>query len=128
MRRESSVRIDRVEEDYFLRSQHQLNVNRQPKSEALLADGDVIELGKRCRGTFRLPSATTSTAMLEFNGASFPTPRCTRCVAVERRDIGWTRPQRTHPRAAGQTPGRTVPARRDVELPGARGHRACQFR
>ena len=72
MKHRSNVRIDRVDEDYFLRSEHELNVNNRPKREALLADGDVIELGKRCRGTFRLPSATTSTAFLEFNGTSFP--------------------------------------------------------
>lgn len=72
MKHKSNVRIDRVDEDYFLRSEHELNVNNQPKREALLADGDVIELGKRCRGTFRLPNATTSTAVLEFNGSSFP--------------------------------------------------------
>jgi hypothetical protein len=72
MNTKAQVRIDRLEEDYFLRSDCELSVNNQPKYEALLADGDVIALGKRCRGTFRLPSATTSTAMLEFNGTSFP--------------------------------------------------------
>ena len=72
MNKKANVRIDRLDEDYFLRSDRELSVNNQPKCEALLADGDIISLGKRCRGTFRLPSSTTSTAMLEFNGTSFP--------------------------------------------------------
>ena len=71
MNQKANVRIDRLDEDYFLRSDRELSVNSQPKSEALLADGDVIALGKRCRGKFRLPSATTGTAMLEFSGTSF---------------------------------------------------------
>ena len=72
MNKKANVRIDRLDEDYFLRSDCELSVNNQPKNEALLADGDVIALGKRCRGKFRLPSATTGTAMLEFSGTSFP--------------------------------------------------------
>ncbi len=72
MSHKAAVRIDRLDDDYFLRSERELTVNKQAKREALLADGDVIELGKRCRAIFRLPSATAGTAMLEFSGASFP--------------------------------------------------------
>lgn len=69
--KKANVRIDRLDEDYFLRGDLELTVNGHLTREALLADGDVIVLGKRCRGTFRRPTPTTGTAMFEFSATSF---------------------------------------------------------
>lgn len=61
------ARILRVDHDYFLIPQGPCTVNGQDKPRHLLTDGDRIVLGSRGHMTFRLPTALSTTAILELN-------------------------------------------------------------
>jgi len=63
--------IERSEEDYFLRSSQPINVNGQAVTKKLLFDGDSLSLSSKCRFTFSLPNAASSTAVLKFSSARF---------------------------------------------------------
>ena len=63
------VTIQRVQEDYFLRSDETVKVNGKPVREKLLAHGDKVELSPRCLFKFKLPHAASTTAVLELTGA-----------------------------------------------------------
>ncbi|MBN1441739.1 MAG: hypothetical protein JXA90_03470 [Planctomycetes bacterium] len=60
------AQILRVDHDYFLVSRGETRINGKKVERHLLADGDAIALGPRCRLTFRLPSRLSSTAILEL--------------------------------------------------------------
>jgi len=57
-----TVTIDRMEDDYFLRSDG-------AGSGKLLADGETIELGPRCRMKFRVPNPASTTAIVALTHA-----------------------------------------------------------
>ena len=64
-----TVMIQRVEDDYFLRSPREVKVNGKPTCDSLLNDGDKIELSPRCRFKFRMPHAASTSAVIELSGA-----------------------------------------------------------
>ncbi len=51
-----------------------LAVNERRCQEKLLADGDSIRVGKRCRFRFRCPTVDVPSAVLELNGTRFARP------------------------------------------------------
>ena len=61
--------IERVEDDYFIRSTGPIRVNDMMTTNKLLADGDRIALSSRCRFKFHLPNPASTTAMLILSGA-----------------------------------------------------------
>lgn len=64
-----TVTLQRVEDDYFLRSPRMVKVNGKPVSDSLLNDGDKIELSPRCRLKFRMPHAASTSGVIELSGA-----------------------------------------------------------
>lgn len=64
--------IERMDEDYLLRSEQEIAVNEQSVTQALLSDNDRIRLGRRSRMRFRRPVAASATAVLELTGAKLP--------------------------------------------------------
>jgi hypothetical protein len=59
--------ILRVGEDYFaVAAQGPLAVGGRAVARKLLADGDVLDLGPRCRVAFRLPTALSASAVLSL--------------------------------------------------------------
>jgi hypothetical protein len=67
-----TISISRTEDDYVLQAREQVLVNDKPTTGKLLASGDKINLGPRCRVTFRRPSAASGTAVLDLSGARLP--------------------------------------------------------
>ena len=80
------VSIERMDGDYFLRSEQAVQVNGKPVTEKLLSDGDAIALSSRCRLRFRLPNPASSTAVLMLSGARLGRPDI-RHVVLMGRDI-----------------------------------------
>jgi tetratricopeptide (TPR) repeat protein len=60
-----AVTIARSDEDYFVQSQQPVEVNDKPVTHALLANGDRIAVGPRCRLRFRRPNPASATAVLD---------------------------------------------------------------
>ena len=58
------VRIERADEDYFLRCERAVMVNEHSTTERLLADRDRIALSPRCRWRFLRPNAASGSAVL----------------------------------------------------------------
>jgi pSer/pThr/pTyr-binding forkhead associated (FHA) protein len=75
--------IDRRDEDYFIRGAAGLMVNDQPTIEKLLANGDRIALSTRCRLTFSLPHAATTTAVIDLVSARFPRGDVRRVILLD---------------------------------------------
>jgi hypothetical protein len=75
--------IERADEDYFLRGSV-LAVNDKSASNKLLVSGDRISLTPRCRVSFQLPSAASTTAVLDLIGARFPRADVRRVVLLDR--------------------------------------------
>ena len=63
--------IERREDDYFIRGSA-VAVNDRPGTGKLLANGDRIALSPRCRMSFNLPSAASTTAVLDLIGCRYP--------------------------------------------------------
>lgn len=66
------VTIERIEDDYFLRSVQSVTVNDRSTTNRLLASGDRIALASRCKLAFRVPSGASSTAVLDLLNARLP--------------------------------------------------------
>jgi tetratricopeptide (TPR) repeat protein len=79
-----TVMIDRMEGDYFLRSQTPVGVNGQAVSEKLLADGDRITLSPRCSIRFHLPNPASTTAVLTVSGARLSRPDIKQLILMDR--------------------------------------------
>ncbi|MCK5114570.1 MAG: hypothetical protein KAR11_07400 [Phycisphaerae bacterium] len=60
--------IERVEEDYFVRSDRDIVVNDKPTRNQLLNNGDRVALSQRCRFRFRRPNAASTTAIISLAG------------------------------------------------------------
>ncbi|MBC8105993.1 MAG: hypothetical protein H7Z14_05340 [Anaerolineae bacterium] len=75
--------IERADEDYFLRGSV-LAVNDKPAANKLLVSGDRISLTPRCRVSFIVPSAASTTAVLDLIGARFPRADVRRVVLLDR--------------------------------------------
>jgi hypothetical protein len=76
--------LERVEGDYFIRSQTPIDVNGQSVTEKLLADGDRIALSARCRIQFRLPNPASTTAVLTVSGARLSRPDVRQLILMDR--------------------------------------------
>jgi hypothetical protein len=49
-------------------------VNERASQEKTLSDGDIVQVGKRCRFRFRCPTAAVPTAVLELSGTRLSRP------------------------------------------------------
>lgn len=78
------VSIERLEEDYFLRSPTRVTVNDQVTTDALLTSGDRVALSSRCRFTFAVPHAASTTAVLDLVGARYPRGDVRRVILLDR--------------------------------------------
>jgi hypothetical protein len=61
--------IERIDDDYFIRSSGAIRVNDVTTTNKLLVDGDRIALSQRCRMKFHLPNPASTTAVLILSGA-----------------------------------------------------------
>lgn len=59
------VMVRRSDEDYFVESAQPMEVNDKPVKHALLASGDRIAVGPRCRLRFRRPNPASTSAVLD---------------------------------------------------------------
>jgi len=70
---ERHAEVARMEEDYFLFSPREVEVNGTRTKQALLADGDRVALSRNARFTFRLPSRRSPSAALDLSdGTKMP--------------------------------------------------------
>jgi len=60
--------IERVEDDYFIRSSSPINVNCTAVTDKLLVDGDKIAFSPRCSMRFLVPNPASTTAILLLSG------------------------------------------------------------
>lgn len=67
-----TVTLVRSDDAYLLTGPRPATVNSSEATHALLADGDRIGLGPRCRIQFRQPSPASVTAVLHVTGARLP--------------------------------------------------------
>jgi len=67
-----TVTLERVEEDYFLRSARPVTVNGRGTTDAMLTGGEKIALSPRCRLKFARPNAASTSAVLSLSGARLP--------------------------------------------------------
>jgi len=79
-----AVTIERVEEDYFLRSRETIFVNEQAVTRKLLADGDRIALSSRSRLKFSVPNAASTSAVLHLAGTRLPKTDARRVILLDR--------------------------------------------
>jgi tetratricopeptide (TPR) repeat protein len=78
------IMIERMEGDYFVRSQTPVEVNGQAVTEKLLADGDRITLSPRCNIRFHLPNPASTTAVLTVSGARLSRPDIKQLILMDR--------------------------------------------
>ncbi|MCY2951161.1 MAG: hypothetical protein NTU53_04185 [Planctomycetota bacterium] len=76
--------IERVEDDYFVKSPATVPSSASPQRPALLTTGQRIAISTRCRMTFRLPSPASTTAVLELNSARLPRSDVRHIVLLDR--------------------------------------------
>src|SRR5207249_1716458 len=76
------IAIERVDDDYFLRAR--VSVSAGPAAGRLLAPGELLELSPRCRLTFQLPSAASTSAALDLTGARLPRSDVRRIILMDR--------------------------------------------
>ncbi len=99
--------IERTDEgDYFLASEHPVEVNDRAVTGKLLADGDKIALSPRCRLRFRLPTPASATAVLELSTARLPQADIRRVILLDRELV--IGPGGAAHVRADQLPGRAV--------------------
>lgn len=71
-----SLRVQRIEDDYFLSTQP----GSKPK---LLTNGEKLELSPRCRLTFAIPNPASTSAVLELTGAKLPRSDVRRVILMD---------------------------------------------
>jgi tetratricopeptide (TPR) repeat protein len=79
-----TVKINRQEHDYFLRSDKPVQVGDKPVTEAPLTDGERIALSMRCRMKFSMPNAASNTAVLTLSSARLPRPDINQIILMDR--------------------------------------------
>lgn len=111
------ITITRAEDDYFLEASQPVKVNGEEVTRRLLASGDRIDLGGRCRLRFELPNAASTTAVLHLSGTRLERGDVRKVLLVERDLVmgpGVTAhvraPAMTAPLALHVRQGRLVPA------------------
>jgi len=82
-----TVTLSRSDDDYFLRATQPVLVNQTQTVNKLLADGDRIGLGNRCRIIFRRPSAASASAVLDLSGARLPGTPVRQVILLDREII-----------------------------------------
>lgn len=95
-----TVTIQRVEEDYFLRSPRVVKVNGKTTNDTLLNNGDKVELSSRCLFKFRLPHAASTTAVLELTGTRLVRGDVKRVILLDNQLVVGAGPS-SHVRADG---------------------------
>ncbi len=78
------VVIERMDGDYFVRSQKPVDVNGRFVGEAMLRDGDRITLSSRCVIRFHLPNPASTTALLTISGARLSRPDIRQVILMDR--------------------------------------------
>ena len=78
-----TIRIERLDGDYFLRSSQPVRVNKREVTDKLLSDGDQVVLGPRCSFRFLLPNAASTTAVLDLTGARLARQDVRRVVLLD---------------------------------------------
>jgi len=76
--------IERVDEDYFLRSSKPVQVNSAVTTEKLLVDEDKIALSPRCRMKFNTPNPASTTATLSLSSARLGRGDIRRVILMDR--------------------------------------------
>jgi hypothetical protein len=66
--------LERMEDDYFLRSAQPVRVNGKQVTSTLLADGDRLLVGARGAIKFLMPCAASHSAVLQFSGIRLHPP------------------------------------------------------
>jgi len=108
------VSIDRMDGDYFLRSDTPVPVNDLPVCEQLLQANDRVNLSPRCRLTMLKPHAASNTAVLRFSGARLPRADVRSAILMDR-EILIGASSSCHVPAAG-LPGQVALVARDGRL------------
>lgn len=78
-----AISIERVQDDYFIRSERPISVNERKTSEKLLTNGDRIALNRRCHLKFLLPNPASTTAVLELSTAKLKRPDVRRVILFD---------------------------------------------
>jgi len=76
--------IERLDEDYFLRSSRPVQVNSAVTTEKLLVDEDKIALSSRCRMKFNVPNPASTTATLSLSSARLSRGDIRRVILMDR--------------------------------------------
>ena len=76
--------IERLDDDYFLRSDGAVRVNDKAATSRLLAHGDRIALSARCTLKYRLPHAASTSALLDLTGARLPRADVGKVILLDR--------------------------------------------
>ncbi len=66
---ERHAEIVRVDDDYFIFANREVNIDGRNIQQKLLQNGDKIILGKRAKLTFNLPSRKSTSAVLDLSGS-----------------------------------------------------------
>lgn len=75
--------IERAEDDYFIKTSQPVSINDSITSNRLLSDGDRLDLAPRCRLTFSIPNAASTTAVLDLTAARLPRADIKRVVLMD---------------------------------------------
>jgi hypothetical protein len=78
------IAVERIDDDYFLRSDQMIEVNGHVTKDKMLVDGDRIALSPRCRLQFRRPNPASTTAMLALSGARLGRPDIRNVILMDR--------------------------------------------
>jgi len=78
------ISIMRSDDDYFLQCRRNVLVNDKSVAGKLLANGDRIALGPRCRITFRRPSPASNSAILDLSGTKLPQADVRHVILLDR--------------------------------------------
>ena len=77
------ITIERIQDDYFLRSEEPVSVNDRATREKLLTNGDRILLNRRCSMKFVLPNPASTSAVLELTSAKLKRPDVRRIILCD---------------------------------------------
>lgn len=80
---QTSISIERIDEDYFLTSEQPLTVNGKPTANTLLNHGDQIRIGRRGSMQFGLPNAASTSATIDFAGIRLATGNTRRVILMD---------------------------------------------
>ena len=98
---ERHAEIARVDEDYFLFSGREIEVDGQPTRHLLLRDGNRISFSRNARLTFRMPHRASPSGIMDL-GSSTKMPHGVRRVILFRKTamIGFGKSSHIHCNAA----------------------------